>query len=219
MSEEQTVTNKTQSSAALWISLGIVFVLFLSVMYSLATRSQPTPSSPSMMELGLMALPEPKAVSGIALEGPEGATAAIGDPQSSWVVAYFGYTHCPDVCPQTLAQVAKLDEALSQIAHPELDYWMVSVDARDNAENTHTYVTNFIPRAQGYVLSDTALLPSLAAQLGIMTGEVDSDTGFMNHTASLLVFSPEGDLIAYLREGMSAYDMARSLRSLFEHSV
>ncbi|MGH8278012.1 MAG: SCO family protein [Gammaproteobacteria bacterium] len=65
------------------------------------------------------------------------------------VMMYFGYTHCPDVCPLTLAHMHQVLQTIGRGA-ADVQFIMVTVDpARDTPEVLHKYVTTFDPRFVG----------------------------------------------------------------------
>lgn len=93
---------------------------------------------------------------GVAFDPPEPAP-AVALPQSNGtpfnfakqdgkiVVLFFGYTHCPDICPTTLADWAKAKRALGHSAG-HVRFVFISVDpARDTPESTQRYAANFDP--------------------------------------------------------------------------
>src|SRR5690606_15141757 len=58
--------------------------------------------------------PEPKTVSPFALTADDGSTFDRSDLEGRWTFVFFGYTHCPDVCPLTLAELAGVEQRLRQ---------------------------------------------------------------------------------------------------------
>jgi len=78
-----------------------------------------------------------------------GKNVTAQDYRGKVVLLYFGYTHCPDVCPLTLAQLHVVMQRLGPLADGARILF-VSVDpARDTPEVMHAYVNAFDPRAVG----------------------------------------------------------------------
>ena len=78
-----------------------------------------------------------------------GKQVSAQDYRGKVVLLYFGYTHCPDVCPLTLAQLHVVMQRLGPLADGARILF-VSVDpARDTPEVMHAYVNAFDPRAVG----------------------------------------------------------------------
>lgn len=83
------------------------------------------------------------------LTSDTGRTASEQDYRGKIVMLYFGYTHCPDVCPITMARLAAVMQKLGTSAD-NVRIVFVSVDpARDTPALLHRYVTAFDPHASG----------------------------------------------------------------------
>lgn len=128
---------------------------------------------------------------------------------------FFGFTHCPDVCPTTLADMTLLLEKLGADAD-KLDVWFVSVDPeRDTPEVMKTYLTSFSGRIRG--------LTGTEAQIEDMTTKykvyrrkvpgVGSDYA-MDHSAAVLLFGPDGDFRGTLSSGEPEADRLQKLQRL-----
>jgi len=118
-----------------------------------------------------------------------------------WSYLYFGYTHCPDVCPTTLTALAAMDKLMagkvSDADRPDVIF--VSVDpARDTPATLARYVPYFDPRFVG-ATGTPARLESLTKPLGIdfaaQPGETAGDY-LVNHSSSLLLINPRAQLQA-----------------------
>lgn len=112
-------------------------------------------------------------------------------------VIFFGFTHCPDVCPNTLARLAKLRNDLGK-GDDAFNIVFVSVDPkRDGPEQVATYETAF----GGPVIALTgspAQVEQVKKQYGIFSEEVPVDGGdyTVDHTATALLFDRDGSFVA-----------------------
>ncbi|MEP6559420.1 MAG: SCO family protein, partial [Burkholderiales bacterium] len=80
-----------------------------------------------------------------ALADPQGRTRTLADFRGKVVAMFFGYTHCPDFCPTTMAELAQVKQSLGAEGK-RLQAIFVTVDPeRDTAENLKSYVTAFDP--------------------------------------------------------------------------
>ncbi len=113
----------------------------------------------------------------------------------TWSLVFFGFTHCPDVCPITLHVmkdvVAKLEE--QQQTPPQIVF--VSVDpVRDTAEIMKEYIGYFDEEFVG-ITGDVNQVHSLTSSLGIVasfTANADDPENYgVDHTASLLLVDPQ----------------------------
>lgn len=108
-------------------------------------------------------------------------------------VLFFGFTHCPEVCPTTLFE---LDGWLKQLG-PDGDRikaYFISIDPeRDTPEVMNTYVSNVSNRITG-VSGAPAKVAAMAKEFGIFSRKVPLDGGdyTMDHTASVLLLDGRG---------------------------
>jgi protein SCO1/2 len=115
---------------------------------------------------------------------------------------FFGFTHCPEVCPTTLFE---LDGWLKQLGPEGEDIraYFVSVDPeRDTPEIMSTYVSNVSDRITG-ITGETAKVEAMAKSFGIYWKKVPLDGGdyTMDHTASILLLGRDGDFFGTIAYG------------------
>lgn len=81
----------------------------------------------------------------------------LGDQRGKVVLIFFGYTHCPDVCPVTLSQYKQIKAQLGKKAE-QVEFVFITVDpARDTVEEIARYVPNFDPSFIGLTGEQSAL--------------------------------------------------------------
>jgi protein SCO1/2 len=88
--------------------------------------------------------------------------------KGKWSFLFFGFTHCPDVCPTTLAVLARAHENIAKNAAgaEDIQFVFVSVDpSRDSASDLRQYVDYFDTTFLG-VTGDNTQIGNLAGQLG-----------------------------------------------------
>jgi protein SCO1/2 len=123
--------------------------------------------------------------------------AFLGHPSA----VFFGFTHCPEVCPTTLFE---LDGWLKQLGDEgkDLRAYFVSVDPeRDTAEIMDTYVSNVSDRITG-ITGEPDKVHKMAKDFGVFWRKVDLEGGdyTMDHMASIILLDSDGDFfgtIAY----------------------
>lgn len=181
-----------------------------------------------LVGLGIMAavaLPRlrPYAFHGTVLQSPDKApdfelesvngTIGLDDFQDQIVLLYFGYTFCPDVCPATLAEVAKAIDILGKKAK-DVQLIMISVDpGRDTPEMLQDYVTHFHPSFLGVTGSEEDIA-AIATLYGIFyeKHEGTAATGYLvDHTATVMVIDQEGYLKLIFPFGAPAEEIAEDL--------
>jgi protein SCO1/2 len=135
-----------------------------------------------------------------------------------WHFLFFGFTHCPDVCPTTLATLAAVRSRLRDLPQSEQPRAvLVSVDPeRDTAEALAQYVPHFDPEFVG-VTGDPAAIAALAQELGvaIMIGAPAADGGYtVDHTAALFLVDPDGAWTAVFGTPHAADTIASDFRAI-----
>ena len=145
------------------------------------------------------ALYPPRPLRNFALTGDDGQPFTLDSLRQRWTFLSIGYTHCPDICPTTLATFdAVAKQANSAAKRPQ--FLFVSVDPeRDTPEKLRQYVTYFNPEFRGATGPQEAL-NKLTGQLGLIYRRVDGqDTALgylVDHSASILLIDPLGRLAA-----------------------
>lgn len=157
-------------------------------------------------------------VSDFTLSGPDAQPVSLSDYRGKLAVIYFGYTFCPDVCPTTMADLARALKAMGKKAG-DVQVIMVTVDPeRDTPESLGKYLANFDPRFLG--LSGTPeQIAAAAASLGIyyQKHEGTAATGYLvDHTATVAVIDKAGYLRLIFPYGTPSEDIASDLTHLLD---
>ena len=127
---------------------------------------------------------------------------------------FFGFTHCPDVCPTTMLELSNAIKALG----PEADrmrFFFVSVDPeRDTPEQLKLYLSNFDSRITGLV-GTPAEIAAVAKAYRAIYEKVPTKDGFTyNHTALVYLMGPDGRLAGTITYQENADAQLKKLRRL-----
>lgn len=139
----------------------------------------------------------------LALHGPGGKPRSLADYSGKVVVVFFGFTHCPDVCPTTLFEVSEIFRALGPEAK-DLRALFVTVDPeRDTQALLAQYVPAFDPSFVGLYgnLESTQLV---AKNYKVFFQKVPGKTPgsySIDHSAGSYVYDPQGRLRLFVRHG------------------
>jgi protein SCO1/2 len=132
-----------------------------------------------------------------------GKKRALADFRGKVVVVFFGYTHCPDVCPTTLADLRVAREQLGE-DRKRVQVLFVTVDPeRDTRELLANYVPAFDPSFLG-LYGDPAATARVAKEFKVFYQKVPGKTPenyTVDHTAGSYVFDPQGRLRLLVRPG------------------
>ncbi|MGV8840828.1 MAG: SCO family protein [Bauldia sp.] len=135
------------------------------------------------------------------LTADDGTTVTEATLRGKTTLMFFGFTHCPDVCPTALAEVGTWLEALGPEAE-ELNVYLVTVDPeRDTVEAMAQYLTAFDPRVTG-LTGTREQIDAMLAAYRVWSEKVPLENGdyTMDHTAAFLLFDDDGvfaDVIDY----------------------
>ncbi len=154
----------------------------------------------------------------LALTGHDGKPRTLADFHGKAVVLFFGFTHCPDICPTTLADAAGVMKSLGKDAE-RVQVLMVTVDPeRDTPEVLSKYVPAFDPRFLG-LYGDAAATQRAAKEFKIFyqkrAGSTPSSYS-VDHSGQSYVIDPQGRLRLFVRHDRIAADLASDLRVLLQ---
>ena len=143
----------------------------------------------------LTLFPDPKPLTAFALTDDKNRVFDLASLKGKWSFLFFGFTYCPDVCPTTLAVLARARENIAKntAGAEDLQFVFVSVDPnRDTASKLGQYVEYFDATFLG-VTGDNAQIANLAGQLGAAY-EVAITPGVEDypvyHTAAVFLVDP-----------------------------
>ena len=152
----------------------------------------------------------------LALTGHDGKPRVLEDFRGKLVVLSFGYTHCPDICPTTLADIAAAVRSLGSDSE-RVQVLMVSVDPeRDTPESLAKYVTAFDPRFIG-LRGDLDATKKVANEFKIYFAKRKTGASYsVDHSAQSYVIDPQGRLRLLVRHDRIAQDLAADLRTILK---
>lgn len=194
-----------------WLSAAVA-----SAAFALAA-CQPAPPPPEFLATDITGA---EFARDFSLVDHNGQTRTLADFRGKVVAIFFGYTHCPDVCPTTLSDFAA---ALRQLG-PEakrVQVIFVTVDpARDTPELLREFVPAFDPGFLG-MYTDPEALRQLAKEFKVVyqkTAVKATDDYLIDHTAGTYVYDPQGDLRLLIPYGTRPDAIAQDLKTLLTTS-
>jgi protein SCO1/2 len=175
-------------------------------------------SGPTATPLPGTLLDPPKAVSDFTLTSDANQPFHLSDLRGKVAVLFFGYTHCPDVCPTTMADFKRVKAALGDDA-AQVAFVFISVDgARDTPDRLADYVHAFDPDFIG-LMGDDATIRAIAQDYGVFFQRVNYDNPdnyLVDHTATSFAVGPEGKLRIVFSFQSDPAGMAQRIRSLLK---
>ena len=155
-----------------------------------------------------------------ALADHTGKPRALSDFRGRVVVMFFGFTHCPDVCPTTLAELAAVVKKLGTDGD-RVQVLLVTVDPeRDTPEVLSQYVTAFNPRflALRGTAEETARVAKEFKIIYQKIAGVRPDSYTMDHSAGTYIFDTQGRLRLYVSYGQGPEIFAHDIALLLKQS-
>ena len=127
---------------------------------------------------------------------------------------FFGFTHCPDVCPTTMLELSNAMKALGADAD-RMRFLFVSVDPeRDTPEQLKLYLSNFDPRITGLVGTPQEIAAVAKAYRAIYEKVPTKDGYTYNHTALVYLMGRDGRLVGTINYQESVEAQLKKLRRL-----
>jgi protein SCO1/2 len=150
------------------------------------------------------------------LSDADGKVRRLADFKGQLVVVFFGFTHCPDVCPTTLLELAAVKKALGADGARVQGIFVTVDPERDTPALLKTYVDHF---GAGFVAlrGTPEQTKAVAQQFKVFYAKVPGPTESsysMDHTAGSYVFDTKGRLRLFTRYGTGAEALTHDLRLL-----
>lgn len=179
-------------------------------------------STPVKLEVGRWFGDQAKTLPDFELRDQDNQPFGKAQLKGKWNMMYFGYTHCPDICPVSVQAMAEMMEAIDdKDVRDAIQFTFVSVDPdRDTPELLKNYVEYFNPSFKGA----TAPLPDLkklTASIGIAhqlekTSD-DQESYLVSHSGAIILLNPEAQFSGIFGAPHDALAMARDITKIVEH--
>jgi protein SCO1 len=154
-----------------------------------------------------------------ALTASNGTAVTEQSYRGKWLVIYFGYTSCPDICPTTMMELAQALQALGPRA-AEVQAVFISVDPqRDKPDFLAEYLKTFDPRFVG-LTGSSAQISAAAKSFNVFYERHDTDDGSYtyDHSSYLYLVDPGGQLVEALGSNHGSEQIAAALLSLISRT-
>jgi protein SCO1/2 len=157
-------------------------------------------------------LPQARQLRDFTLTDESGHPLSLGALKGKPTLVFFGFTHCPDVCPTTLATLAQARKAAQM---SDLRVLLISVDpARDTPEVLERYVHAFDPAFRG-ATGPQATIDAVAKDFGVAVQKVELPGGdyTMDHSAAVFLLDDAARIAAIFTAPIEAPALAADLRT------
>ena len=152
------------------------------------------------VELQSLLLPEPRPLKPFSLTDHNGQPLGLDQLKGQWSFVFFGYTHCPDICPTTLGMLKGVAMRLEADPLPgRTQFLFVSVDPkRDTIAHLADYI-DYFHKDFFAATGERKAIDTLARQLGaiyMFEGDTEKDDYIVNHSAGVALIDPQGRWVA-----------------------
>ena len=125
---------------------------------------------------------------------------------------FFGFTHCPDICPTTLSELARVYQQLDAEVQRDIQIILVTVDpARDDPATLNAYLDYFNRDFVG-LSGDFPQIMRLAESLNVAFHKVPQGESYtIDHTAHLAIINRHGDYAGFIKSPLPLNILARAI--------
>jgi protein SCO1/2 len=164
-------------------------------------------------------LPEPRPIPDFSLSDQDEGAFGLAQLRDHWSLLFFGFTRCPDICPNTLGLLQAVNAALKQEGEAALRVVFVSVDPEhDKPAALKSYIEYFDPAFTAVTgpedelqkLTGALYMPFVYVPIG------DGSDYTVEHSGSLVLLNPQGQVTAYFSPPLQLQPIVNDLRTLIE---
>jgi protein SCO1/2 len=184
--------------------LGGLFLFFGAIIF--VTGRAPSPVGPAIAAVG----------GPFHLEDQNGKPISDQDLKGRPFLVFFGFTHCPDICPTTLFEMSQLMRTLGPDADRTAAVFITVDPERDTPAVIKDYLSNFDPHLRGLTGDQTSVNAALKAYR-VYAKKVPLDNGdyTMDHTALVYLMDKDGRFVAPFNVNRTPEAEAADLRRYF----
>jgi protein SCO1/2 len=226
------LTQKRKTAFIAFLALDALVVIALIALFLIRGERE---SEAALREIGVTIYPEVRALSDFRLLDQQGEFFTKADFQGHWNLVFFGFTHCPDICPLTMAELSQFYASLDFSEDEKPRVLLVTVDpGQDDPESMAAYLANYNEEFIG-LSGDPGQIAQLAAELYVGYGDAiktevaatshehtgadtedDAVQGdyLIEHSAHIAVINPQGDYYAVMRAPHRDRDLVTAFREL-----
>ena len=194
------MSQQAQSTRNLLIGVIVCGLLLVGIGATFSLRQKlnapaPTPT-PTDAPDGVTPMDPPRQLDNFTLPASTGKSMSLSDFQGKFTMLFFGYTHCPDFCPITLAHWTNIRKQLGSDAS-DVNFLFISVDGgRDTPDVIKRYLSRFDPSFIG-MTGDDATLSKIGGAYGLYY-ELHKEEGpnySVDHTTNSYLLDPKNQMI------------------------
>ncbi len=196
-------------------------LIFILLVLALFINKITTPRVISPLELranGTLVFEQPRIINDFQLLDQRGEGFNLESLKGKWSLLFFGFTHCPDVCPATLAVLRDVKAQMDSDLVAQTNFVLVTVDpARDTVAQLAQYMPYFDPDFIG-LTGEFLQIKRLANQLNMAFVKVKTGAGSddysVDHSANIAIINPYGHYHGFIKSPPDTARVKLTLQSI-----
>ncbi|PCK09389.1 MAG: SCO family protein [Alteromonadaceae bacterium] len=197
------------------IGIGCVMTLFMT-MFIYKIQSTRILSDGELQANRAIVFNQPRIIKPFQLRDHHNKPFELTDIQGKWSLMYFGFTHCPDICPTTLADLNRMMGMLEDEYAEQVQVTLVSLDpARDTPEVLAQYVPYFNPSFIG-VTGEFINIMQLTQNVNVAFNKISQgdDSYTIDHSSYLVLVNPRGHYHGFFKPPFEPTTLKLTLQSI-----
>ena len=152
------------------------------------------------------------------LQSTDGKAFTLDDLKNKYTILYFGFAHCPDICPVTVQKMSEASTLLSEKELSESQFIFISVDPkRDTLEDLNKFVGQFGNNVKG-VTGSKEEIDKLSSSLQVYYAQMkdesaNQDNYYVDHSSFIYLLNPDATLISQFTPKASAEEIAQQIKN------
>lgn len=197
----------------------IIFIVVVLALFVNRISQERILSPKEMVANGAVMFSVPREISPLTLTDQNQQPFTNSRFKDKWTLVFFGFTHCPDICPTTLAQFDQVSEKLADTDYAaDTQFLLVSLDpVRDTPEKMKPYVEYFNSDFIG-VTGNFLSIHRFAKQLNVAFQKVvtDAETGeyTVDHGGNVALINPQGHYHGFYKPPLDVDRMVLTYKSV-----
>ena len=194
-------------------------LILIAVSLTLINKLDPGVKPKAAADIIKIAPGSVKANEQFMLTKSNGENFTFANLQNKYTIIYFGFTHCPDICPAILSNIAGAIRLFTDEETEKLQFVFVSVDpGRDSLEMLSKFTNKFSDKIIG-VTGKSAEIDKLSLSLKayyakMASNEKDAEDYLVDHSAFTYLLNPKGELISQFAPETGSIVFAKNIKEI-----
>ncbi len=197
----------------------IAFMIVMLLLFLNNAVREKIPTDDELRAQGIVVLPKPRALGSFELVDEAGGSFTNAALEGTWTFAYFGFTHCPDVCPVSMSVLGQARRQLADEGREDLfEGRLFTVDPRRDTPEVLASFVHYFHEDFGGVTGTRDAMADFASQLSVAFAalpEPSAPDGYVvDHTGNIVLINPRGHYHGYIRPPHTADQITFAYKAL-----